>query len=142
MPTNVDRWFEDPYVMYTPAVLAPDPALVDEAGLYVELARRMGVTLALPGGDAATRTTGATPDELLELSYPFSRVPWAELRAASGGALRQELTLTVAPADEDAARPLRRSPPTASPPSSTASATSSTRTASCAATTRRCTRPA
>ncbi len=101
VPTNVDRWFEDPYVMYTPAVLPPDPALVDEAGLYVELARRLGVTLALPGGDLRPDDR-ATPDELLELSYPFSRVPWAELRERRGGELREELTLTVAPADEDA----------------------------------------
>ena len=60
VPTNVDRWFEDPYVMYTPAVLAPEPGLVDEAGLYLELARRMGLTLELPGG-SCRRTTPPRP---------------------------------------------------------------------------------
>jgi len=98
VPTNVDRWFEDPYVMYTPAVLAPDPAMVDEAGLYVEIARRLGVTLRLPGGELAPDDR-ASADDLLELSYPFARVPWEELRAGTGGALRPELTEVVAPAE-------------------------------------------
>lgn len=98
LPTNVDRWFEDPYVMYTPAVIDPGPELVDEAGLYVEVARRLGLPLDLPGGQVSPddRPSG---DDLLELSYPFLRVPWDELRASEGAALRDELTLTVAPAD-------------------------------------------
>jgi anaerobic selenocysteine-containing dehydrogenase len=100
VPTNVDRWFEDPYAMYTPAVLQPDPEMVDEAGLYVEIARRMGITLKLPGGEL-TPEMHASADDLLELSYPFSRVPWDELRATQGARLRPELTVTVQPADED-----------------------------------------
>lgn len=95
VPTNVDRWFEDPYVMYTPAVLAPDPSMVDEAGLYVELAKRMALTLDLPGGPLAP-DADASAEDLLELSYPFSRVPWAELRATDGAVLRRDLTHTVA----------------------------------------------
>jgi anaerobic selenocysteine-containing dehydrogenase len=100
VPTNVDRWFEDPYVMYTPAILAPDPAMVDEAGLYVELARRMGLTLPLPGGEV-TPDMRLSADELLELCYPFTRVPWAEMRSQDGAVIRPELVMTVAPADED-----------------------------------------
>lgn len=98
VPTNVDRWFEDPYVMYTPAVIAPDPTMVDEAGLYVQLARRMGLTLDLPGGPLSP-DADASGDDLLELSYPFARVPWDELRASDGAALRPELTCTVEAAD-------------------------------------------
>ncbi len=101
VPTNVDRWFDQPYVIYTPAVLTPGPELVDEAGLYIELARRLGVTLELPGGSLGPDDR-ATPDELLELSYPFTRVPWEELRRGRGATLRDDLTLTVEPADEDA----------------------------------------
>jgi len=100
VPTNVDRWFEEPYAMYTPALLDPDPELVDEAGLYIEIARRMGITLELPGGPLAPEDH-ATADEVLALSYPFVRVPWAELRATEGGVLRPELTCTVQPADPD-----------------------------------------
>ncbi len=100
VPTNVDRWFEEPYVIYTAAVLEPDAELVDEANLYVEIARRMGLTLPLPGGDL-TPDVHATADELLELSYPQSRIPWAELRETEGGHLRPDLTMTVAPADPD-----------------------------------------
>jgi anaerobic selenocysteine-containing dehydrogenase len=98
VPTNVDTWFEDPYTMYTPTVLQPDAEMVDEAGLYVEIARRMGVTLELPGGHL-TPEMRATPDELLELCYPHVRVPWEELRATEGGVLRPELTCTVEPAE-------------------------------------------
>jgi anaerobic selenocysteine-containing dehydrogenase len=98
VPTNVDRWFEQPYVMYTPAVVTPDPEMVDEAGLYIELAKRMGLTLQLPGGDLPPDHS-ATPDDLLELSYPASRVPWDELRRGSGGSIHDHLRAEVAPAD-------------------------------------------
>lgn len=101
VPTNVDRWFEDPYVMYTPAVLSPPTGLVDEAGLYIELARRLGLTLDLPGG-ALSPDADASADDVLELCYPASRVPWEELRSGRGGSLREELTLTVEAADADA----------------------------------------
>ena len=100
VPTNVDTWFEDPYAIYTPALLEPDPELVDEAGLYVELARRMGVTLPLAGG-ALAPDDRATPDELLERCYPHVRVPWAELRVTEGAVLRPELTCVVEAADAD-----------------------------------------
>lgn len=102
VPTNVDTWFEQPYTMYTPTVLAPDAEMVDEAGLYIELARRMGVTLELPGGPV-TPDDRLTPDELLERCYPYVRVPWEELRATAGGVLRPELTCTVEPAEEGCA---------------------------------------
>jgi anaerobic selenocysteine-containing dehydrogenase len=101
VPTNVDRWFEQPYVMYTPTIVEPDPEMVDEAGLYVELAKRMGLTLELPGGEITPEMT-PTPDDLLELSYPHARVPWAELRAMDGAELRDTLTMVVEPADENA----------------------------------------
>lgn len=101
VPTNVDRWFEDPYVMYTPTVLRPPAGLVDEAGLYVEIARRLGITLDLPGGPLAPDAEPSA-DDLLELSYPASRVPWDELRSGRGGSLRDDLTLIVQPADADA----------------------------------------
>lgn len=101
VPTNVDRWFEVPYVMYTPTILEPDPNLVDEANLCVEIARRLGVTLELPGG-SLTPDRHASADELLEMSYPDARVSWDELHALDGAAeLRDELTLVVAPADPD-----------------------------------------
>ena len=101
VPTNVDRWFEDPYVMYTPVIIEPDSELVDEATMFVELAKRMGLTLELAGGNV-TPDMDPTPDELLELSYPHARVPWSELRSGEGGSLQPHLTLTVEPADDDA----------------------------------------
>jgi anaerobic selenocysteine-containing dehydrogenase len=100
VPTNVDRWFEVPYVMYSPAVIEPDDTMVDEAGFYVEIARRLGLTLELPGGEL-TPDMRPTGDDLLELGYPFVRVPWAELRETDGAEIRPELTMTVQPADPD-----------------------------------------
>ena len=102
VPTNVDRWFEDPYVMYTPAVLAPDTGSRRRSRPLPRAGPPDGVTLELPGGELPP-DHAATPDDVLELSYPFSRVPWDELRAGEGGSLRPDLTLTVAPADDDAA---------------------------------------
>jgi len=98
VPTTVDRWFEQPYTIYTPAVLEPDPELVGEAGLYVELAHRMGVPVVLPGGPVEI---SHTPDDLLDLCYPNTRIPLAELRGVAGGTIRPELSCTVAPADPD-----------------------------------------
>jgi anaerobic selenocysteine-containing dehydrogenase len=100
VPTNVDRWFEVPYVMYTPPIIEPDDSMVDEAGFYVEIARRLGLTLELPGG-TVTPDDRPTGDDLLELGYPFVRVPWAELRETDGAELRPELTMTVAPPDPE-----------------------------------------
>ncbi len=100
VPTNVDTWWEVPYVMYTPALLEADDGLVDEAGLCIEIARRMSITLELPGGPL-TPEHRATPDEILELSYPHARVPWAELRAINGGVVRDDLGCVVLPADDD-----------------------------------------
>ena len=101
VPTSVDRWFDAPYVHYTPAVLEADDELVGEGFLFVELAARMGLELDFPGGrlDLADLPT---PDDLLELCYPQIRVPWDDLRATVGGHLRPELAATVLPADPDA----------------------------------------
>jgi anaerobic selenocysteine-containing dehydrogenase len=101
VPTNVDRWYEDPYVMYTPTIIEPDPELVDEAGLYVELARRMGLDLELAGGTITPSDT-PTPDDLLELSYPYARVAWSDLRASDGASIHEDLRMVVEPADADA----------------------------------------
>jgi anaerobic selenocysteine-containing dehydrogenase len=101
VPTNVDRWFEDPYVMFTSAVISPGPELVDEAGLFIEIARRMDLRLELPGG-VLEPTEHVDAESLLERCYPHVRVPWNELRSSVGGSLKPELTMTVLPADPDA----------------------------------------
>ncbi len=101
VPTNIDRWFEDPYVMYTDAVLEADDELVDEAGLFIELAKRMGLTLDLPGG-AVSPGEDLSPNELLERSYPHVRVPWAQMRAQNGAVVHEDLRMTVLAPDDDA----------------------------------------
>ena len=101
VPTNVDRWFEEPYVMYTDSVLEADSEMVDEAGLFLELAKRMDLTLDLPGGDLAPHEQ-LSPNELLERSYPHVRVPWTELQAQKGGVIHEGLRMEVLPPDADA----------------------------------------
>lgn len=109
VPTNVDRWFEDPYVFYTPAVIDAPKDMVDEAGLFVELARRMDLGLELPGG-ALQPGERASADDILERSYPHVRVPWDEMRATEGGVLRDDLTMIVQPADPDASARFQLTP--------------------------------
>jgi anaerobic selenocysteine-containing dehydrogenase len=109
VPTNVDRWFEDPYVMYTDAVLEADPEMVDEAGLFIELAKRMDLTLDLPGGPLEP-TEDLNPNELLERSYPYVRVPWGELREQRGGVVHEDLRMEVLPADDDASARFQLTP--------------------------------
>ncbi|HUF97451.1 MAG TPA: molybdopterin-dependent oxidoreductase [Ilumatobacter sp.] len=99
IPVIADNFYEDPYVQYTPAVIDAPPEVVGEARLYIELADRLGVELRLSGGIASTATS---PDELLELCFPSTRIAWNELRRSPGGSLRPELAHVVAPSDEAA----------------------------------------
>ena len=101
VPTTVDRWFEQPYTIYTPAVLEREGDLLGEAFLFVELARRLDVTIPLAGGDIEP-SSDPSPDDLLDLAYPSPRISFDVLRATEGGALRPELSAVVAPADPDA----------------------------------------
>ena len=102
VPTNVDRWFEDPYVMYTPAVAGAGrragrrgravPRAGQADGRHDRAGRRRvgaGSRRHRPGGPRAELPGGAR----------------ALGRAAVtvGGALRPDLTQTVLPADDGAA---------------------------------------
>lgn len=101
VPTNVDRWWEDSYVMYTDSVVKADDGMVDEAGLFVELAKRMGLTLDLPGG-AIKPDEDVSGNDILERSYPYVRVPWSEMRAQTGGVVHDDLRMEVLAPDDDA----------------------------------------
>jgi hypothetical protein len=83
--------------MYSAAVLEPDPAMLDEAGLYVEIARPLGLTVDLPGG-ALTLDMRPSGDDVLALAYSWARVPRDSTRHRPGR-LIDELTMVVEPAD-------------------------------------------
>lgn len=94
----MDRWFEAPYVNYTPAVVDRDGDVVSEWELIWELAHRHGTVVRLPGGSLPLDHR-PDDDEVLDLLYANSRVPMAEIRANGGGRIYPELEVEVAPGD-------------------------------------------
>lgn len=99
VPITIDRWFEKPYLMYTPPVLQAEGDVLAEWKVYAGIAERLGVRINLAGGPLEP---GATSDDVLELSYPKSRIPLAVMRANPGGHEYPELgPVTVVDADAD-----------------------------------------
>jgi anaerobic selenocysteine-containing dehydrogenase len=98
VPTTIDRWYEQAYSAYTPAVLAIEGDLLQEWQLYTELAGRLGVTLSLPGGTIEPGRS-LTADDVLDLVYADAKVPLAELRATPGGRCFPELATVVLEGD-------------------------------------------
>ncbi|HEX9260793.1 MAG TPA: molybdopterin-dependent oxidoreductase, partial [Acidimicrobiales bacterium] len=106
----MDPWFEEPYVNHTPAVVEADPEVLNEWELIWELSRRMSVTVELPGGPLPTDRK-PTDDEVIELVYPTSRVPLADVRAAGGGRIHPDLEVVVEPAEPGATARFTVAPP-------------------------------
>ena len=100
VPPFMDRWFRAPYACYTPAVLDPEGDLLNDWEVYWEIAQRLGVEIALPGGPIPTGER-PTDDEVLDLVYAKSRVPMDEIRANAGEVLPQH-AITVQAADPEA----------------------------------------
>jgi len=109
VPTTIDRWFPQAYTNYTPAVLRPEGDLWQEWQLYSEVAARLGVTIALPGG---TIDPGAPvdADDVLDLIYAKAKVPLAEIRE-HGARVHPELATVVVAADPDVTARLDVAPP-------------------------------
>jgi anaerobic selenocysteine-containing dehydrogenase len=101
VPTTIDRWFDQPYQHYTPAVLEMRGDIRQEWQVYTEVAARLGITIKMAGGDI-TPGMEITADDVLDLIYANSKLPLAELRKHVGGALFPEYVTTVQPAEEGA----------------------------------------
>jgi anaerobic selenocysteine-containing dehydrogenase len=101
VPTTIDRWFDQPYQHYTPAVLEMRGDIRQEWQVYTEVAARLGVTIKMAGGDI-TPGMAVTADDVLDLIYANSKLPLSELRKHVGGALFPEYVTTVQPAEEGA----------------------------------------
>jgi anaerobic selenocysteine-containing dehydrogenase len=97
VPHLMDRWFRAPYTNYTPAVLERDGDVLNEWEVFWELARRLGSSLPLPGGDAPT-DHHPTDDEMIDLAYANSRMPLSEVRA-SRMQVHPDRAMVVQPAD-------------------------------------------
>jgi len=99
VPTTIDRWFDEPYQHYTPAVLEMRGDIRQEWQVYTEVAGRLGVTIKMAGGDI-TPGMKVTADDVLDLIYANTKLPLSELRRHRGGTIFPEYVTTVLPAED------------------------------------------
>jgi len=91
----MDRRFAQPYVSYTPAVLAPQGDCMSEWEVFGGIAARLGSRMPLPGGDLPL--DGSADDELmLDLAFARGRMPMAEIREQRGRILADREVAVVA----------------------------------------------
>jgi anaerobic selenocysteine-containing dehydrogenase len=93
-----DSWHSKPYVHYTQAVADPGFDAIEEWEVYWELAHRLGSPIKLAGGEVPLDER-PTKLSVMELVLPKPRIPLAEIRAAEGGQLYEQVDLVVQPAD-------------------------------------------
>ena len=87
VPPFMDRWFRAPYACYTPAVIEnPEGDLLNDWEFYWEIAERLNVKIQLPGGEIPSGSR-PTDDDILELIYAHSLVPFDEIRKKNGQTL-------------------------------------------------------
>ena len=100
VPPFMDRWFRAPYACYTPAVIEnPEGDLLNDWEFYWEIAERLKVKIHLPGGEIP-RGDRPTDDDVLELIYANSLVPFDEIRKKNGQTL-EHLKQKIQKADPD-----------------------------------------
>lgn len=99
VPTTIDRWFDEPYQHYTPAILDMTGDIRQEWQVYTEVAARLGVTIKMAGGDIEPGAK-VTADDVLDLIYANAKLPLAELRKHRGGTIFPEYVTTVLPAED------------------------------------------
>jgi hypothetical protein len=94
-----------PYAMYTPAVAEPPPGseVLDEAEVFHQLARRLGITLTLRGRPLDMNTSSLPVDDVISASAEGVRVPLAEVKRHEHG-YTGESGLVVQPAADDGRR--------------------------------------
>lgn len=73
-------WYEEPYSRYAERILEPPPGTLNEWEFFYEVARRMGVTIQLPGGPL---DPGHRPEtfEVLDKIAAGAKVPLSRIRA-------------------------------------------------------------
>lgn len=97
VPHLMDRWFNAPYTNYTPAVVPRGGDVLNEWEVYWELAKRLGVALPFPGGDAPV-DRHPSDDEIIDLAYAGSRMSVDEIRR-NRMRIHPERAIVVQPAD-------------------------------------------
>ena len=100
VPPFMDRWFRAPYACYTKAVIdQPEGDLLNDWEVYWEIAERLGIQIELPGG-AIPSGERPSDDEILDLVYANSLVPFNEIREKNGQVL-EHLRQQIDAADPD-----------------------------------------
>ncbi|MCP4905873.1 MAG: molybdopterin-dependent oxidoreductase [bacterium] len=94
-----DFFFEKPFSQFTDTVSQPAGDLIEEKDFFIELARRMGTKLELPGGLLDPENPPNTL-EFFEMVRPASKVPITKIARYEGGHIFDEIELRVAPAIE------------------------------------------
>jgi anaerobic selenocysteine-containing dehydrogenase len=99
IPHLMDRWLTQPYTNYTEAVLEPQGDVLNEWQVFWGLCRRMGVEMAMAGGDLAA-IDEPTDDDALDHAFAQARMPMDEVRAAPR-TVHPDKAITVGAADPD-----------------------------------------
>ena len=99
VPHLMDRWFNAPYTNYTEAVLERDGDVLNEWEVFWELARRLGSTLPLAGGNVSMDAR-PSDDEIIDLAYANSRMTMDDVRAQRMQ-VHPELAMVVQAADPE-----------------------------------------
>ncbi len=82
VPRLMDPVFPIPFSQYAAPLVSAPPGMVEEWEIFWGLAKRLGITLPLPGISMDRKPTA---DEMLDAVHAGSRVPMDEIRKYPGG---------------------------------------------------------
>jgi len=82
VPRLMDPLFPIPFSQYAAPLVDAPPGLVEEWEIFWGLARRLGITVGLPGISMERKPTA---DEMLDAVHAGSRIPMDEIRQYPGG---------------------------------------------------------
>ncbi len=109
VPHLMDRWFAQPYTNYTDAVVEAPEGCLNEWEVFHGLARRLGSTIRLAGGDLAA-VEAPSDGDVIDLQYAAARMPIEEVRRRRNE-VHPELALVVEAADPGATARFDLTPP-------------------------------
>ena len=101
VPHLMDRWLTQPYTHYTDASIAPEGDVLNEWQVFWGLARRLGVSMPLAGGDIAALDE-PTDHDVIDYVYAKARMSMDDYRATPRQ-VHPERSYVVEAADPDCA---------------------------------------
>jgi len=94
LPLYQDMFYDRPFSQYTEPVLGRSPGVMEEWQFFAGLARRLGVTVQLPGGPLED-ADGISTLEVLERLLAGSKVPVRTIAEHPGGRVFDEVDVRV-----------------------------------------------